>query len=75
MISKIKNNEEKGSLLRECVFGLYFFYLFFLISSQSAKPTAVSPAGSVGASALKCRGVHRTPAPFTQRRQKSFMFL
>ena len=26
--------------------------------------TAVSPAGSVGASALKCRGVHRTPAPF-----------
>ena len=32
---------------------------------QQVAPT-VSPLGSVGASALKCRGLHRRPAPFTR---------
>ena len=59
-------------------------YLFYYIIPQNnmsiffrqhISAATVSPAGSVGASALKRRGVHRTPAPFTQRRQKSVMFL
>ena len=39
---------------------------------QQVAPT-VSPPGSVGASALKCRGLHRRPAPFA-REAKRFIF-
>ena len=39
---------------------------------QQVAPT-VSPPGSVGASALKCRGLHRRPAPFA-REAKRFIY-
>ena len=39
---------------------------------QQVAPT-VSPVVSVGASALKCRGLHRRPAPFA-REAKRFIF-
>ena len=40
---------------------------------QQVAPT-VSPPGSVGASALKCRGLHRRPAPF-EREANRFDFI
>ena len=40
----------------------------FTIPPSTLRVATVSPAGSVGASALKCRGLHRRPAPFTQGR-------
>jgi len=41
---------------------------------QQVAPT-VLPPGSVGASALKCRGLHRRPAPFTREAKKFIYFI
>ena len=48
---------------------------YVLLSPQSAKPPAVSPAGSVGASALWRRGVHRTPASLNNIKRGTFVGL
>ena len=44
--------------------------LFQSLRVQQVAPT-VSPPSSVGASALKCRGLHRRPAPFAGEAQFS----
>ena len=41
---------------------------------QQVAPT-VSPPSSVGASALKCRGLHRRPAPFAREAKSFFRFI
>ena len=41
---------------------------------QQVAPT-VSPPGSVGASALKCRGLHRRPAPFAREANRFIYFI
>ena len=41
-----------------------------IFESLHRKRSPVSPAGSVSASALKCRGVHWTPAPFNKGGRK-----
>ena len=46
--------------------------LFQSLRVQQVAPT-VSPVVSVGASALKCRGLHRRPAPFA-REAKRFIY-
>ena len=46
---------------------------FQSIRVQQVAPT-VSPPGSVGASALKCRGLHRRPAPFA-REASRFIYI
>ena len=41
---------------------------------QQVAPT-VSPPGSVGASALKCRGLHRRPAPFAREASRFIYYI
>ena len=54
---KVKNAKNKLNSM----FNLFLYPLSF------ASLNSVSPPGSVGASALSCRGLHRRPAPLTIR--------
>ena len=44
-------------------------YGAFTIPPSTLRVATVSPAGSVGASALKCRGLHRRPVPLINKRR------